>query len=200
MSKTIKEENFLRSRLFEAEVVLIGGGEVDLAEYQRSDRPLVFARVNNHTARQGGRADMVYTSGTEAPLLDYRGSFIIECRPLPDIPPSTWERPRGFLRYDTNFYSGPNPYGPEHEWLNSLHHELNTIPLTGMIAVAHLLSMPIQSLELIGFDFYKAEGKDTRDSHFLPAQMEWLERQVDRDRRLLLSPDLRNQIKWRWAE
>jgi hypothetical protein len=194
----LKRENALRSGLHGARVLLVGGGNVDLSQYDDRD-PTIWVRVNNHAHRQGGRADIIYTSGTEPPAEPYRESFIIECRPIPGDP-STWERPNRFIRYDTSLYSGRNPNGAVHEWVNSLHRELDTIPLTGIIAVAHLLSFPIGELELTGFDFYQSDGKDNRDSHYLPAQMDWLKRQHDKDKRLILSPKLLSQISWRWVE
>lgn len=80
-----------------------------------------------------------------------------------------------------------NPYGYDAQWSNTLCRELQTLPLTGIIAIAHLLTLPISSLLLTGFDFYSISSgvlPVMRDSHYIPPQVEWLRRILRTDTRV----------------
>lgn len=199
----IPAENYLRTYLYNARVLLVGGADFDPSEYEKEDHD-VWVRVNNHYLEQGGRCDVLYTGGCEELDLSEAPQVVIECRPLPDeLVQRDWIKflvetlNRKYLRYDTHLYQETNPFGPEHEWLNNLHRELDTMPLTGMIAVAHLLSMPIKELELAGFDFYQRGGvlPSRRDSHGIYPQVEWLAEQCVKDKRLIVDERLGNTLQ-----
>lgn len=189
----LETENFLRSYLYKAKVLLVGGGPFNPEEFIDEGYD-VWVRINNHYLIQGGRVDVLYTSGAQDPEEGLEHSIVVNCHPVePTQEASPWESVgMRYLRYDTQLYQGANPYGPEHEWLNKLHRELDTMPLTGMIAVAHLLSMPIAELELTGFDFYQRMGIQPhhRDSHLLYPQIEWLGEQCAKDKRILVDEKL----------
>jgi hypothetical protein len=192
----LETENFLRSYLYKAKVLLIGGGSFYLQDHYQDEDDRIWIRVNNHYTEQGGPCHILYTSGTQEPE-ELEHHFVIECKPLPEKDGNGWdEATQYYLRYDTHTYKETNPFGPEHEWLNNLHRELGTMPLTGMIAVSHLLSMPILELELAGFDFYSMNGISprVRDSHEIFPQIEWLAEQTLKDKRLIVPETLEPKL------
>jgi hypothetical protein len=195
----LETENYLRSFVYNARVLLVGGAEFTEHEAQLfSSKDFdVVARVNNHYTDQGGLVDVLYTAGSQEPESELEDCIIIQCSPLPDEEESSWSnlgyRNRNrFLRFDTNCYQGSNPFGPENEFINLLYKEFKSMPFTGMIAVNHLLMMPIKSLTLIGFDFYQRAGilPSHRDSHGVWQQVIWLFGRFIRDCRLQLSDQL----------
>jgi hypothetical protein len=195
----LETENYLRSFVYNARVLLVGGAEFTEQEAQQfsSSEIDVVARVNNHYIDQGGLVDVLYTAGSQEPESELQDCVIVQCSPLPDEEESSWsklgDRNRNkFLRLDTNCYEGTNPFAPEHEFINLLYKDFKSMPFTGMIAVNHLLMMPIKSLTLIGFDFYQRAGilPSHRDSHAIWVQVLWLFGRYVKDPRLQLSDQL----------
>jgi hypothetical protein len=79
--------------------------------------------------------------------------------------------------YDLSAYGKTNPQCPQHEWVNALCQTLGTLPLTGILAIAYLLSLPIREAYITGFDFYAQPNGARRKSigpHLLDVQSRWL--------------------------
>jgi hypothetical protein len=196
MQTNIPNENYLRSYLYNANVLLVGGAEISREKMEELEAANydIWVRVNDHYKTQGGRAEVIYVSGTQEADTSLEHSVIVECKP--EGLASDWQQVGSdngnkYIWFDVNTYRAPNPFGGEHEWLNNFYRDLGTMPFTGMIALKHLLNLPIKSISLVGFSFYERLGiiPHSRNSHFIYPQAEWLYNISHKDYRISLEPE-----------
>lgn len=128
---------------------------------------------------------------TEAPNLKllaipsaarYRDEYIGMAREMRHCDIIDWPRDT----YIGTIPDSENSYADE--FVNTLAKELRTSPLSGIIAVAWALQLPIRQLYLSGFIFYyDAQRKKCpvkRDSHLIRPQIEWLRKRFWYDARI----------------
>jgi hypothetical protein len=201
MIKNIENENYLRAYLYNAKVLLIGGADISDEQMQELEAGSfdIWVRVNDHYKRQGGRTEVLYVSGTQEADKSLSHSVIVECKP--EGLESAWldvgqENGNKYLWFDVNLYADTNPYGGEHEWLNNFYRQIGSMPFTGMIATKHLLTLPIKSLALVGFDFYQQHGivPHHRNSHLIYPQAKWLRDTAHFDYRVSIEPKLSDML------
>ena len=151
---------------------LVGGGRrVDRSLLKNSE---IVVGIHHHYIF----ADAIYTRAHEPPAsgllfagVDINSPAIEAWR--------EWSTAHGspLIYFDTNIYRGRAWHGAAFEWCNDFTSSLDTMPLTGIMAVAHLLRFPISQLSLTGFDFYADRINRIparRDSHDLLVQAHWL--------------------------
>lgn len=183
-------------------VALVGGAQPDFCagDYLQAD---LVVHVNNHWLRHRGRIEALYHNcNRDVPIeeLDAEGfpwdalQFVIgnrtQCghrklaKRLEEI---------GVLYIDPSHdeFGGPNPFGPEHEWLNDFRKRLQCHPLMGVIAAYHLLIYPIDRLFLTGFTFYHERGRGAGfpaqiNAHQIMPQVNWLRSVMVEDNRVRL--------------
>jgi len=181
-----------RDFFFDKSVAIVGGA--DEWESEDADRCDIVAQVNSHWLRHLGRCDLLYT----------RQWLPCACVPSPRVyldvhgpaPDRLWLlRKLRFL--DFNIYNKPGPHGPDLAWCNVFCRELNTMPLTGIMAIRHLTLQPIRSLYITGFTFYAENGKipERRDSHDLRPQVEWLQNLLRTDLRVSVDETLKKLLE-----
>ncbi len=173
-------------------IIVIGGA--DNYDEEAIDDYDIVVRINHHYIRQGGPVDWLYLAPELKPLklwpklvLSYSGIHQgFANAPVPIAMP-----------YYCLASKGPTRFGAEHAWTNALCHELKTTPLTGIIAIAHILTLPISRLHITGFNFY-ADGYSIpfkRDSHELKPQLDWLRHKVTTDRRITIDSELAKLVE-----
>lgn len=175
--------------------IAIVGGADDKVSPIPADTDLVV-QINNHWCNNDARADIVYSAGTQPPLLSQKTQVVILIKPMTLPDDMGWREAAEafgakFYWFDNNRYLGANPRGPEHDWLNRLGCELHSIPLTGIAAIAHIVKFPVASIFLTGFTFYMDKDgsvPELRDSHKILAHVEWLQKLARRDERIACCP------------
>lgn len=191
-------------------VVVVGGGQCRGAEVERYD---VVVRLNDHVLRQGGRCEVIYhttrSAGLEERLLLQHSEIVPRFIWL-NLVDGPWEaglEPRRTYEYYAQTFADrgsqvgyfaqgewmyDNPYGEEFEWLNTIHKRIGGKLLTGLVAVADIAMHPVASIDVVAMDLYINEAKripDYRDSHYLPAQIKFLE-EMKADKRVTLCKPL----------
>jgi len=184
----------IREALRGLKIKVVGG-----AEYWDKVKDADFVvRINQHYLRQGGRVNALYVGpGLDTWELDCHPSFIAYSGAHVNYTSKWFKLCTDIRATDYRYYSlaskQANPFGVDAQWCNTLNHELGTNPLTGIIAIAHLLTLPIASLHITGFTFY-ASGSEIplmRDSHHLVSQFEWLKARAKFDTRITLDDQLK---------
>jgi hypothetical protein len=177
----------LSKLLYYKNVLLIGGS----GEYEMSDCEPYVVSVNSHFDSIDCRVSAVYYASIDEKAvtppvdLDYLCTprdqkhwnflerYCEECR-IPIVP------------YLAQQYLGRNPYGLDLEWCNTFQKLYSFKPLTGLIAIYHLLSFPIRSLHVTGMTLYrKDEHLPAKvDAHWIEPQQRYLKDLVKSDARV----------------
>lgn len=160
--------------LLQGKTVAIVGGS-DRWDRERADACDIVVRVNANWRRQGGRIDAVYTREV-APDDDYDLAIFVAFDMEADDEAwlgfcELYQIP--FVQFYAQRFGGPNPYRPELEWLNEFNWRLGTLPLTGLLAIAHICQLVARPPFVTGFDFYAKDGAIPRaiSSHEIPPQV-----------------------------
>lgn len=192
---------------YNAEIAIVGGGPIE--DQRRVDLADFVVRTNNHIEHQHGRCDVIFSAAQEEPrigghdpilFLPFKGPKLeswLELAHKDDLFVARWLHTRHVKR---------NPYGPEYEFWNVFNRELQTMPFTGIAAIAFFLSLPIQTLYVTGMSLYIDHGhalvtRDDgsqfikRDSHIINYQAQWLYQRSVLDHRLELDPNLHDLLK-----
>lgn len=176
--------------LRDKEVALVGGADSVCPSFERYD---IIARVNHHFERQGGGVDILYT---RAGLPGYFSRFkhVLELKRLPKF--IIWEERKSNLArqflgrsmvFNRIIYA---PFGgagakKQHQCQPLVREAGVNYPLTGMIAVNHLLKYKFKKLFITGMDFYvSAEERDGLEGHSVTRHFNWLIAKIEQDERI----------------
>lgn len=171
-------------------VHVIGGCDELVYRPFGGSNDVTVVRINLHFQRQGGPCDVLYVGPGVAPSGEIKAKCIVY--PANNGVAGAWveaaEKCGAFtVRYMPIQTLGISAYGAQHEWLNGFMKELGTLPLTGILAIKHLLQFPFEKMLISGMDLYSG-GKEIpyeRGSHELFSQVDWLKRTALIDGRLL---------------
>jgi hypothetical protein len=180
-------------------VCLIGGSPSYVPPCEKEDH-YFYVWVNNHWLDNTHMpCGAVYASGAEPPLGEYPDTVKYISAAIDTNYSAAWwhyaDR-KGFKIFPHTYkrYFAPNPYGPEHEWVNRLYGEIETKPFSGILAAQHLLFYPIEELYITGMTFYYCpeRGKHPykRGPHLIEPQRNWLARTAQADQRIRFDPFL----------
>lgn len=192
------KNHHLARLLYGQNVAIIGGGEF---VSPRAHEANIVVRVNDKW-QPADRIDGLYSSMPQPPERIDRLKFLAIKEHTDRDSKVAWFD--FALRHKVDVHSyfherfrAPNPLGPEMEWSNVFNHEIQTMPLTGIVAARHLTLFPIKSLYITGMDFYLDEGvvPYMRHSHLLWPQVEWLHHLVQTDHRVTVDAKLDSILK-----
>lgn len=178
-------------------IMLVGGGKtIDWLQVHGKHE---MAWINHHWDRKSP-IDIHYVSGCRdlsemTTHYRYRPEFIWMNIPMCYCVPDMRQEPIRQYAIRENKQLGyffqtehvpTNPIDPELEWSNTLYRELGTMPLTGIVAIEHLLRQPLAQLFVTGMDFFRTGDILPRriGPHEIEPQVEWLRRKRHCDRRL----------------
>ena len=208
--------DFLRGKA----VALVGGH--DHIDWDRVNLSDVVIRINGHWARQGGRIDSIYDSCAsdichkfynhedvrkqlKFAMLNITHIFFShegsEYRKITktlcdyNIP---WDfyvhAPAKLFSVMEQLKEVP----PRHQWYVDWIHKWGLYPLTGILAIQHLLQQPISSLYIDGMDLGRSQIKNQKSKrswlglHYLPPQIKYLREAV------ITNPKVRtSRVFWR---
>lgn len=105
-------------------------------------------------------------------------------------------------RYCAELHQGQCPVNDSNQWLNDFHRELDTKPLTGLVAIKLMTMLQVKSIALAGFNFYidrKGFVPYRIGCHVIPEQIEWLRKQVEQDVRFAIHDELRAILNGKWS-
>lgn len=186
-------QHLLNHMLYGQRVVLVGGAvQFDAAAVEQAD---FLVCINAHVPEGRANINALYTApgfdtDTGVRVTDFvayalgRGGFTAAWARFAQ------EHAAVAVPYCSERFAGTCPYGPEFEWGNALGKTMNTFPLTGMLALEHLLSFPVDSVTLTGFTFWSdvcGYIPHHRDTHDLHPQVAWLRRKMAADARIKLT-------------
>ena len=184
--------NAYRLRLSGRTVSLVGGAPS--ANMMQAQRSAIIVHTNDHASTHGGPCDVLYTSigpTSRCRVPRWVNSNLAtpesrEWRLLTERLGCSW------LPFTTERFKYSNPYSPDLEWCNTLGRRLGTMPLTGIVAMHHLLMQPLKLLYVTGFTFYREDGiaPERRHSHALHPQEEYLYWLARNDSRVVLDETL----------
>ena len=202
-------EDFFQSK----DVILLGGGFVDYSLFKQNHYDIICC-TNNHILKlleneviksldifKEDKKIVLYHSGCDIDhdlfKLDFQFSKIISFESFFDV---------FFNPLKVNDYLCLNQNGENVDWYSSLYGRLKGVPLTGILALAHLVRMPILELTITGFDFYVDEYEQNlvnspyglipkRDAHQLLPQVLYLCEQIKKDFRLKVDRNLLAAIR-----
>lgn len=205
MRNQFKNDRALRGLLENKSVALVGNAascEVDAANARD-----VVVRINLANPDPKLRFDAIYCAGYSTMPRNLLSSLSFACvdisSPDDESVRHSSEKMALCYEYSTERFLAPCPYGPVNEWANILSNEIETKPFTGIAACCHLLSLPIKSLLMTGFNFYQIEPgvfPDERDAHKVMPQIAWLREKYLTDSRLVVDPALEQILSYDFDE
>lgn len=192
LTQELQAHQCLYEAVKDKRVVLVGGAET--FDRDSLDQYDLVVRTNNHYLRQGDRVDWLYLGAgvmpaklpSETRFLSYRVDYSMAQIDTTAVTlvPYHYRKKRA-----TDYIHGL-------DWLDILANSLDTLPLTGIIAIAHIRSLRVSALHVTGFDFYQSDGSvpARRDSHDIPQQIEWLKRLLMCDKRISVDERLQKLL------
>lgn len=195
---------------FDKKVLLIGGSKsadsLDYGEFSPYEYKVI--QVNDHILRRPThrcdwlvmRSGCGMTAEIVAALPQFRNiqtvSTACNKRLFADLFHSL---PACVVPFFDGRYAKVNPFHPALEWCNQLWHEINSTPLTGLIALKMAQLLPVSEIRMVGFDFWydKKKGfQNMRDAcHYMPNQIAWFKHQYHTDFRIEIEDSLKEQLK-----
>lgn len=147
----------------------------------------VIVRINSGGANE--RTDLRYTAASLPPVpqLGKIACVVCELAPFaPDWAAACAARNIPVLGIVPRIRRLANVLGPSHSWVDQLCRELNTLPLTGVLALYHLSLMTVESIYVEGMTFWESDLviPHRRDTHFIAPQVEFCQRLCKRDLRI----------------
>lgn len=196
-----------------AKVALVGGAET--IEESEIEKAHFVARVNSHWMRQGGRCEILYFSCTRD--LDYRMfwndeflrglKFVMLNFSQTLFGATAGAKTAGVIRIlkaarvpFAGYYHAPagawnvfTSLREQRTWERQLSERYDFHPLTGILAIEHLLLSPAESVFVTGMDLYQSNGQlpPTAGTHSVPPQLRFL-RDASTNPRLILDPCLKS--------
>lgn len=182
-------ENLRRSSLYAqadnlcgANITIVGGGDIDKSIFSGSN----ICAINGHYKRQGINPDFQFADDINE-LVEFANFYAISSRNYNEF--TKWSKKQKLIPtlilWSTEMSRKTSPIGLYNEWLHQFCHELQTRPLTGIIAVKFFDLLPVREIRITGFDFYSSGSSvpKYRDSHKIDPQLKWLAKKCRNDSR-----------------
>lgn len=198
-----ENERRARGALYGKDVCLLGGmSELDSEVSSLLNRYDFFVHLNHHLLRRPALPCDWWICRSEVPVgiedlehLEKAPAILstsVDGRKFEEFRNYALRRTVALIPFHEKHFARMNPFHFSLEWCNSFRNQLNTNPLLGVLALRMILSYPVRSVTLRGFDFYSSikSNLEKVGSHDLVPQKKWLIRTWQSDFRVHLDETL----------